>query len=83
MIQLANDKYAAMSPFEFAGLKQTLCRFFADKRVKAFAIFLASIGDEAERIQNSLPTGRGYVCLDTGRLPGLFKNLFSQQLWME
>ena len=45
--------------------------------------FLASIGDEAERIQNSLPTGRGYVCLDTGRLPALFKNLFSQQIWME
>ena len=39
-IRLANEKYAAMSPFEFAGLKQTLCRFFADKRVKV-SLFLA------------------------------------------
>jgi hypothetical protein len=53
----------------------------ADKRVKAFAIFIASIGDEADRIQEGLPTGRGFVCLDTSRLPGLFKQLFSQQLW--
>ena len=28
-----------MSPLEFAGLKQTLCRYFADKRVKV-SLFL-------------------------------------------
>ena len=39
VIALTNDKYATMSPLDFAGLKQTLCRFFADKRVKV-SLFL-------------------------------------------
>ena len=38
-IRLVNDKYAAMSVLEFAGLKHTLCRFFADKKVTA-SLFL-------------------------------------------
>ena len=39
VIRLTNEKYAAMTPFDYAGLKQTLCRFFADKRVKV-SLFL-------------------------------------------
>ena len=39
VIHLANSKYASMSPFEFASLKQTLCRFFGDKKVKV-SLFL-------------------------------------------
>ena len=39
VIARTNEKYAPMTPFEFAGLKQTLCRFFADKRVKV-SLFL-------------------------------------------
>ena len=39
VITLSNEKYATMSPLDFAGLKQTLCRFFADKRVKV-SLFL-------------------------------------------
>jgi len=39
VIKLSHEKYAAMNPFDFAGLKQTLCRFFADKRVKV-SLFL-------------------------------------------
>ena len=38
-IRLVNEKYAAMSALEFALLKQTLCRFFADKKVKV-SLFL-------------------------------------------
>lgn len=40
VIRLTNERYASMSPFEFGGLKQTLSRFFADKRVKV-SLFLA------------------------------------------
>ena len=39
VIGLTNEKYAPMTPFDFAGLKQTLCRFFTDKRVKV-SLFL-------------------------------------------
>ena len=39
VIRLTNEKYAPMTPFEFAALKQTLCRFFSDKRVKV-SLFL-------------------------------------------
>lgn len=39
VIEKVNEKYAVMSPYEFAGLKHTLCRFFADKRVKV-SLFL-------------------------------------------
>lgn len=39
VIRQVNAKYAAMSCAEFAALKQALCRFFADKRVKV-SLFL-------------------------------------------
>eukprot|EP00287_Rhodomonas_sp_CCMP768_P002650 CAMPEP_0196727726 /NCGR_PEP_ID=MMETSP1091-20130531/8639_1 /TAXON_ID=302021 /ORGANISM="Rhodomonas sp., Strain CCMP768" /LENGTH=126 /DNA_ID=CAMNT_0042070379 /DNA_START=157 /DNA_END=538 /DNA_ORIENTATION=- len=48
----------------------------ADKRVNAFAIFIAG-GSEAGRLAKALPFGRGYVCADTARLPGAFKEMFS------
>ena len=39
VIRLVNEKYAVMPPLQFAVLKQTLCRFFSDKRVKV-SLFL-------------------------------------------
>lgn len=39
VIRLVNEKYAVMPPLQFASLKQTLCRFFSDKRVKV-SLFL-------------------------------------------
>jgi len=39
VIRMVNEKYAVMPPLQFASLKQTLCRFFADKRVKV-SLFL-------------------------------------------
>lgn len=49
----------------------------ADPRVKAHAIFIASLADEAERIKRQLPAGRGHVCLDTADLPRTFQQIFS------
>ena len=53
----------------------------ADSRVKAHAIFIASMADEAQRILRALPTGRGYVCLDSSDLPATLKEIFSAELW--
>jgi hypothetical protein len=32
-----------------------------DARVNAFALFIASFGDEADRLQKALPLGRAFV----------------------
>ena len=53
----------------------------ADSRVKAHAIFIASMADEAQRILRALPTGRGFVCLDSSDLPATLKEIFSAELW--
>ena len=47
---------------------------------KAFAIFIASVGDEASEIKETLPSGVGNVCLDTAQLPHLLSGLFMQNL---
>jgi hypothetical protein len=51
--------------------------------VQCFAIFLASIGDEAERIRAALPRGRGFTCFDTAALPGLFRSIFTAEFGSE
>ena len=45
--------------------------------VKAVAIFIATIADEAERIRDEIPAGRAFVCLDTADLPALFRSIFT------
>ena len=47
--------------------------------VRTFAIFLASIGDEADRIKSALPRGRAFTCFDTTALPGLFRSIFTAE----
>ena len=59
VIRLANERYAPMSTYDFSGLKQTLCRFFAEKRVKV-SLFL----------QDGIQKNDGTICLSyAGQLP--------------
>lgn len=51
-------------------------KLIQDPQVKSHMIFIASFSDEAERILDQLPPGRGSVCLDTSKLPQLFKKMF-------
>jgi len=44
----------------------------------AHSIFIASIGDEAARLQKELPLGLAHVCLDPTRLPATFKQIFAE-----
>ena len=46
-------------------------------QVHAHAIFLSSLGGAAERLQASLPPGRGSICLEAAELPSAFRNAFS------
>jgi hypothetical protein len=52
----------------------------ADPSVKCFVIFIASIGDEAQQIVASLPPGKGFACMNTEQLPGVFQRILSSQL---
>ena len=51
----------------------------SNPRVKAFAIFIASLSDEADRLSEAMPAGRGFVCMDTSQLPSLFRSIFTSQ----
>jgi len=48
-----------------------------ERKVNSYVIFIASFHDEAERWKGELPVGKGYVCLDTAKLPFTFKQIFS------
>ncbi len=51
-----------------------------EQKVSSYVIFIASFGDEAERIRKELPVGRSYLCLDTAKLPSIFKQIFTTNL---
>ncbi|XP_059156251.1 von Willebrand factor A domain-containing protein 8-like [Physella acuta] len=51
-----------------------------DQKVKAFAIFVGSLGDQAVRLNKQLPLGHSYVCLDTKQLPQILQQIFSTTL---
>lgn len=54
-----------------------------DPTVNAFALFIASFGDEAENLQKSLPLGKAYVTYDTSAIPAIFKQIFTSSSFMQ
>jgi len=48
-------------------------------KVKAFAIFIASLADEADQLVKAMPAGRGFVCMNTAELPVLLRTIFTSQ----
>lgn len=51
-----------------------------ENHVKAFCIFIASFGEEAEEIKRSLPMGRGHVCMQTSDLPKIVREILTSNL---
>ncbi|KAG9492060.1 hypothetical protein GDO78_000536 [Eleutherodactylus coqui] len=49
-------------------------------QVNAFAIFIGSLGDQAERLQKTLPAGRSFVAMDTTQIPHILKQIFTSTL---
>jgi von Willebrand factor A domain-containing protein 8 len=49
--------------------------------VKAYAIFIASFGEEAQDIKNSLPAGRGHLCMETSDLPRIVRDILTSQVF--
>ena len=47
-------------------------------KVKVFVIFIASLWNEAEKLENNLPVGHAAVCLNTSQLPKILKRQLTQ-----
>jgi hypothetical protein len=52
-------------------------------KVNIFVLFIASVGEEAQKIQWELPAGKAFLCLDNDQLPGIFKQIFTSQLFRQ
>ena len=48
--------------------------------VNAYAIFIGSLGDQADRLVKQLPSGHSFACLDTSKLPQIIQQIFSSTL---
>ncbi|XP_069745676.1 von Willebrand factor A domain-containing protein 8 isoform X2 [Narcine bancroftii] len=49
-------------------------------QVNAFAIFIGSLGDQAERLQQTLPAGRSFVAMDAKEIPQILQQIFTSTL---
>lgn len=47
---------------------------------KAFCIMIGSLGEQARRLQQGLPNGTGYVCMDTSELPKIIKQILTAMI---
>lgn len=52
----------------------------SDPLVNAFAIFIGSLGDQAERLQKTLPAGRSFVAMDTKQIPQILQQIFTSTM---
>eukprot|EP00040_Diaphanoeca_grandis_P037065 m.239589 g.239589 ORF g.239589 m.239589 type:complete len:1870 (-) comp33748_c0_seq3:356-5965(-) len=48
-----------------------------ENNTKAFCIMIGSLGDQATRLKENLPAGRGFVCMDMEELPKILKRIFT------
>ena len=49
-------------------------------KVNAFAIFIGSLGNQADILTQKLPAGKGFVCLETRKLPEILKAIFTSTM---
>jgi hypothetical protein len=48
--------------------------------VGAYAIFIGSLGNQADDLIRRLPSGKSFVCLDTKKLPEILQTIFTSSL---
>ncbi|XP_053521402.1 von Willebrand factor A domain-containing protein 8 isoform X1 [Artibeus jamaicensis] len=49
-------------------------------QVNAFAIFIGSLGDQATRLQRTLPAGRSFIAMDTKDIPQILQQIFTSTM---
>lgn len=52
----------------------------AKANVSAYAVFIGSLGNQAEELTARLPPGRSFICYDTRDLPQILKQIFSSSV---
>ncbi|XP_041978858.1 von Willebrand factor A domain-containing protein 8 [Aricia agestis] len=52
----------------------------SEPRVQAHALFIGSLGDEANMLLRRLPAGHGHVCSDVSQLPHILQQIFAASL---
>nr|XP_027784510.1 von Willebrand factor A domain-containing protein 8 [Marmota flaviventris] len=52
----------------------------SDPQVNAFAIFIGSLGDQATRLQKTLPAGRSFIAMDTKDIPQILQQIFTSTM---
>uniref|UniRef100_A0A8C0ZUF8 VWFA domain-containing protein n=1 Tax=Castor canadensis TaxID=51338 RepID=A0A8C0ZUF8_CASCN len=52
----------------------------SDPQVNAFAIFIGSLGDQANRLQRTLPAGRSFIAMDTKDIPQILQQIFTSTM---
>ncbi|XP_050974831.1 von Willebrand factor A domain-containing protein 8 isoform X2 [Labeo rohita] len=52
----------------------------SNPQVNAFAIFIGSLGDQADRLQRTLPAGRSFVAMDTKQIPQILQQIFTSTM---
>ena len=71
----ANFSRYGISPSNFAKILNKKC-----EQVNAYAIFIGSLGDQADQLAKRLPAGKAFVCLDTKKIPEVLKTIFTATL---
>ncbi|KAF7238647.1 von Willebrand factor A domain-containing protein 8 [Varanus komodoensis] len=51
-----------------------------DPKVNAFAVFIGSLGSQADRLQRTLPAGRSFIAMDTKGLPQILQQIFASTM---
>ncbi|KAM8820841.1 von Willebrand factor A domain-containing protein 8 [Eudromia elegans] len=51
-----------------------------NSQVNAFAIFIGSLGDQADRLQRTLPAGRSFIAMDTKQIPQILQQIFTSTM---
>nr|XP_055071414.1 von Willebrand factor A domain-containing protein 8 [Misgurnus anguillicaudatus] len=70
----ANLERYGISPERFARA------LTSNPQVNAFAIFIGSLGDQADRLQRTLPAGRSFVAMDTKQIPQILQQIFTSTM---
>ncbi|XP_077987566.1 von Willebrand factor A domain-containing protein 8-like [Glandiceps talaboti] len=52
----------------------------SEDKVNAFAIFIGSLGDQAERLAKKLPAGHAFICMDTKDIPQILQQIFTSAM---
>ncbi|XP_047408351.1 von Willebrand factor A domain-containing protein 8 [Sciurus carolinensis] len=70
----ANLSRYGIQPAKFAQI------LTSDPQVNAFAIFIGSLGDQATRLQRTLPAGRSFIAMDTKDIPQILQQIFTSTM---